>query len=219
VSASQAVEAVKIVRRGWNTIADDLIKMLSAESSEQLGDLDLISLDEVELTASERDATAWAFGSETVTGGWEEVSSENGVTYRWPDATINTYNPFVTYRGTGDFAGITLALGYRKTNGEVIGFLLGGGGGSKRGLTVFFNADDYAQTNEKVSMIRGGGQTGRAGFGPGEVLPPAYHGFKTEVLGDRVAGKWNVQAVVAKEDDVQAMLSHTALQARLRGLA
>jgi len=39
------------------------------------------------------------------------------------------------------------------------------------------------------------------------------------VLRDRKAGKWNVQAVVAKADDYKSMLGHTTLQAKLRGLA
>ena len=68
-------------------------------------------------------------------------------------------------------------------------------------------------------MIRGGGPRGRSGFGPGEALPEAYRRFAVELLRDRVAGKWGVQGVVVKEDDADAMLVHTALQARLRGLA
>jgi hypothetical protein len=44
-------------------------------------------------------------------------------------------------------------------------------------------------------------------------------GLKTEMLRDRVAGKWNVQAVVVDADDYIANLAHTALQAKPRGLA
>jgi hypothetical protein len=53
----------------------------------------------------------------------------------------------------------------------------------------------------------------RSGFAPGEALPGAYAGFAAGILRDRVAGKWNVQAVVATADDADAMLAHTALQA------
>jgi hypothetical protein len=67
-----------------------------------------------------------------------------------------------------------------------------------------------------ISMIRGGG--GPAGFGPTTALPPAYSGFTTAMLRDRVAGKRDVQAVVADADDHETMLNHTALQAKLRGL-
>jgi hypothetical protein len=68
-------------------------------------------------------------------------------------------------------------------------------------------------------MIRGGGPRGRSGFAPGERLPKGYAGLRTDVLGDRVRGKWNVQAVIADAADADTMLMHTALQARLRGLA
>lgn len=46
----------------------------------------------------------------------------------------------------------------------------------------------------------------------------AYSGFKVQMLCDRVAGKWNVQAVVANADDFETMLAHAALQAKLRRL-
>jgi hypothetical protein len=50
---------------------------------------------------------------------------------------------------------MTLALGY-PNNGDAVGFVLGTGGGSKRGITCFFPVDDFEQTNEKVSMILAG---------------------------------------------------------------
>jgi hypothetical protein len=53
---------------------------------------------------------------------------------------------------------------------------------------------------------------------PRPTRPAEYQASKTAVLGQRIKGKWNVQAVVAKDDDAQTMLNHTALQARLRGL-
>jgi hypothetical protein len=70
-----------------------------------------------------------------------------------------------------------------------------------------------------ISFIRGGGETGKGGFGPGDALPKAYESFKTEPLADRVFGKWDRLGVVAKSDDTTTMLAHTALQARLRGIA
>jgi hypothetical protein len=36
------------------------------------------------------------------------------------------------------------------------------------------------------------------------------------VLRDRKAGKWNVQAVVAKADDYKSMLGHTTLQTYMK---
>jgi hypothetical protein len=109
---------------------------------------------------------------------------------------------------------MTLALGY-PNNGDAVGFVRGTGG-SKRGITCFFPVDDFEQTNEKVSMILAGVPKGGSGFAPHEPLPKPYGGFNPDVLRDRKAGKWNVQAVVAKADDYESMLGHTTLQAKLR---
>jgi hypothetical protein len=90
--------------------------------------------------------------------------------------------------------------------------------GSERGLTVFWRTDNFEHTNQVISMIRGGGATGRAGFAPGEPLPSVYAHYDIEILRDRVAGKWNVQAALADASEYGKMLAHTALQAKLRGL-
>ena len=76
---------------------------------------------------------------------------------------------------------MTIGLGY-EANGNVVGFILGGGGGSKPRFDRVLPADHLGTTNEKVSMIRGGGQRGRSGFAPGEALPPTYAGYKTDLL-------------------------------------
>ena len=112
---------------------------------------------------------------------------------QWPDGNVDRYTGFVSYRGTGGFTGMTLALGYLN-NGDAVGFVRGTGGGSKRGITHFFPADDFEQTNENVSIIRGRGPKGRSGFAPHEPLLKAYSGFTTDVLRDRKAGKWRVHA-------------------------
>jgi hypothetical protein len=160
----------------------------------------------------------WSLDDTKLDGEWEEVRRETGVTYGWPDGNLDEYDEYVVYRGTRGFSGLSLALGYL-ANGDVVGFVLGPGTGSKRGITYFFPTDDFRKTSEKISMIRGGGPRGRSGFAPGEVLPAGYAGFKIDVLRDRKAGKWNVQGVVARDTDHVPMLGHTALQARLRGLA
>jgi len=97
------------------------------------------------------------------TGDWEELGRSTSETCKWPDGNVDRYTEFVSYRGTGGLTGVTLALGY-PNNGDAVGFVLGTGGGSKRGITCFFPADDFEPTNEKVSMIRGGGPKGRGGF-------------------------------------------------------
>lgn len=161
------------------------------------------------------DADVWRLPEDQLTNSWIEIAREDGVEYRWPDGNIDHYRPFVTYRGTGDCDGVTLALGHLD-NGDVAGFVVQGTW--RRAIVYFFPADDFAASNEKLSLIKGGGARGRGGFGPSEPVPKAYHGVKTQLLRSRIAGKWNVLAVVARADDPQTMLLHTAIQARLRNL-
>jgi hypothetical protein len=73
-------------------------------------------------------------------------------------------------------------------------------------LPVAWELIKARDSNERVSMIRGGGKTGRAGFVPEEALPVGYSDTTTDILRDRVEGKWNVQAIVAKENNHTAML-------------
>jgi hypothetical protein len=156
---------------------------------------------------------------------WEKTGEEEdgAITYKWPDGNLDTYEGYETFRCTQSvFKGVNLALAKVVGKGrEMVGFVLGSGTGSRRPLTVFFEADDFDTTGERLSMIRGkGGGNSRKGYAPGEELPPAYKGFKIDVLGDRIKGKWNVQAVVVTDDEAgrKAMLDHTALQAKLRGI-
>jgi hypothetical protein len=214
-----AVRLVEITQRKANELFEELIAELR-ESGIAFGTVDLdaniASDDRGQVAPASGYSDPWSFDSVMLgDGGWMEIGRTDGETYGWPDSSVDTYHPLVTYTGTGLRSGITLGLGY-KNDGVVVGFV--GSGGSKRGLTVFFPTDDFDHSNERVSMIRGGGDTGRAGFGPSEALPAAYNGFKVGMLKDRVAGKWNVHAVVADADDFETMLNHTALQAKLRKL-
>jgi hypothetical protein len=219
MTVEQTVRLVEITKRKADELFEELIAELQRQGVKVAAP---VAEDEIEAT----DPTArpagydepWSLGDKAPSGGWNETGRESGVTYKWPDGNVDHYTDFVTYQGTGGFTGTTLALGYLN-RGDVVGFVLGAGGGSKRGITYFFPTDDFEKTNEKVSMIRGGGERGRGGFGPGDSLPGAYDGFKIEMLRARRDGKWNVQAVVAEADDHDTMLSHTAIQAKLRGLA
>jgi len=141
------------------------------------------------------------------------------ITYRWVDGSRDHYDDFVIYEGTDGLAGERYAIGH-KPNGEKIGFVVyDDEGRSKQGITYFQRAEDITSTDELISYIRGGGTTGKGGFGPADAVPTAYEPFKTEPLADRMAGRWNRLGVVVKSDDVNAMLAHTAVQARLRELA
>jgi hypothetical protein len=216
-----ALRLVEITQRKTNELFDELV----AELRDIVGPFDTVDADsniatddrELALRPSGYDEV-WSFdGIQLPKGDWMQMGDPViGETYGWPDGSAGTYNPFVTYTGTGGKTGATFALGY-ESNGETIGFVVGANG-SKRGLTVFWPADDIATSNEKLSMIKGGRPRGRSGFGPGDSLPDAYAGFNVEMLGERIAGKWNVQAVVAEAGDYKTMLNHTLLQARLRGL-
>jgi hypothetical protein len=162
---------------------------------------------------------AWRPADAPPTGTWKATGKVDGESYRWPDGNVDVYEDFALFEGEGDFAGMKLALG-RKDDGEVVGFLLGADGtAGKRGLVYFQTADDFDASGELVSMIRGGGANGRSGFSPDDPPPPIYGGSKIESLKSRKAGKWNVQALVAGHDDLDALLAHLAIQAKIRGLA
>jgi hypothetical protein len=205
-----AVRLVEITQRKANELFEELIAELSSSG---------VEVDEEARGVGSTSGyhQPWPVDEmQLADGGWIEISRSPGAeTYGWPDGSIETFDPMVTYAGTGLRTGITLSIGY-EVEGNVVGFI--GSGASRRGLTVFVKAEDFEQTNEMVSMIRGNGDSGRGGFGPGVDLPPAYQGFTVDNLRSRVPGKWNVQAVVAKVDDFETMLNHTALQAKLRGL-
>lgn len=152
-------------------------------------------------------------------GTFHKSRAVEGVRYRWPDGNVDEYTEFVLFEGIGGFSGERYAVA-RIANGDVIGFVVyDDEGKSKQGITYFQAADDFASTDEVISYVRGGGTTGKAGFGPFDSLPTAYESFKTEALAERVSGKWNRLGVVAHKDDVMTVLAHTALQARLRRLA
>jgi hypothetical protein len=162
---------------------------------------------------------AWSLERGPLSGAWKQVDGAEGETYTWPDGNLDEYDVFRVYEGSGDFEGMRLALG-RNQHGEWIGFVLGPSGvSSKRGLVYFQLADDFEKSGELVSMIRGGGASGRGGFDPEGPTPAVYGGLKVDSLRSRRSGKWNVMAVVANDDDAETMLTHTAIQARLRGLA
>jgi hypothetical protein len=167
------------------------------------------------------DAKSWnpsALDTPLPSGAFDELNRLSGVRYDWPDGNIDIYDDFVVYRATGGLAAERYALGH-KSSGEKIGFSLGPQGEVRRGITYFQLTDDHTTSDELISYIRGGGKTGKGGFGPADTLPRAYESFKTEPLVDRIFGKWNRLGVVAKSDDTSTMLAHTALQARLRRMA
>lgn len=59
--------------------------------------------------------------------------------------------------------------------------------------------DDFTITGERVSLIRGNG-TGRAMFGPNDQLPAAYQGMPIVLMGDKINGHWERQALLITGD-------------------
>jgi hypothetical protein len=153
---------------------------------------------------------------------WTEIKRLDGQRYSWPpDAGGDEeYDPFVVYRN----GGLVLALAHNKAKvvvkekmrEQIWVFHMGTGLGSKEPISPFIAADDYDETREMVSIIRGNGESRRRMFDPSEQLPLEYAGLKIEILGDRIQGHYKKLCAVAHEDDVESMLRHGAAQARLR---
>jgi hypothetical protein len=72
-----------------------------------------------------------------------------------------------------------------------------------------------------IAVIRGRGEPkSKKMYGPGDPLPTVYQEhFRTALYSDRirVAGAWAKVAVLAREDEPEAMLNHALVQARRRG--
>jgi hypothetical protein len=213
----QAVQLVKTARQKTDEMFNELLAQLRTPDS---GPTETPARPGfVEPTAEEHGSEEpWSLPDHRFNGGWREIDRRESESYPWPDGHVDEYRPIVIYEGSGDFNGMRLALG-RLPDGVIAGLVLGREGGSVRPITHFFPTNDSGETNEMISMIRGGGDRGRSGFAPDDPVPPVYAEFKVEVLGDRIEGKWKRLAIVVDADDTSSMLDHTAIQARLRRLA
>lgn len=169
----------------------------------------------------------WRLDDEPIEFRWMQTDEPEGETYRWPDGNFDEYVKFMCFKGGPPLrdgvhsSEMKLGIGFLK-NGEAVGFVMTNDGAAKRGIAYFQRTDDFEESGELISMIRGGGERGRSGFPPKGPPPPAYQEFDLESLRDRKEGKWNVLGITANPNDpdgLGAVLDHTALQARLRGLA
>ncbi|GAC1476530.1 MAG: hypothetical protein PVSMB3_19950 [Candidatus Dormibacteraceae bacterium] len=154
---------------------------------------------------------------------WRIVKERDGESYRWPSGR-DLYSPYRVFIGTTRAEG-AVQIGLGKTIREnrwgrdrkyVVAFL--SAGAPQQPLVEFVAADDYEQTRELVAVIRGS-DGGRRMYSPGDTLPPLYtERFRTETYSERVAhpGAWNKAAVVAREDDHEAILNHALIQSRRR---
>jgi hypothetical protein len=210
-------EFIRIIRKHVNACLDELESLEGA-------DLGAMSEGGSEMTASAPAAAVTEIPTE-----WVLIESREDETYSWP-TLLEEYVRFDVYEGTSsDGRRTRWAVGecervgvWGKDRKYYIVFRLGTGGGSKQPICEFLEPDDYNETNELVAIIRGaGGPRGQQMFDPGDDLPSAYEGMRVETYRDRIAGMpdfrgWNKLAVVAREDDVETMLRHAAIQVALR---
>lgn len=154
---------------------------------------------------------------------WRVVRESARESYRWP-AGHDHYSPYRLFLGTTRAEGaVQIGLGetvrenkWGRDRKYVVAFLTAGS--PQQPLVEFVAADDYEQTRELVAVIRGS-DGGRRMYGAIDALPTLYtERFATQVYSERVhyPGAWNKIAVVAREDDDQAILNHALIQNRRR---
>jgi hypothetical protein len=154
---------------------------------------------------------------------WRLVREREGESYRWPKGRdrYSAYRVFMC--PTRPEGAVQIGLGetirenkWGRNRKYVVAFL--SGGSPQQPLAEFVAADDYEQTRELVAVIRGSDGARRM-YGAGDALPTIYADhFRTQTYNERVnhPGAWNKIAVVAREDDHQAILNHALIQSRRR---
>jgi hypothetical protein len=154
---------------------------------------------------------------------WRVVRERKGESYRWPQGR-DRYSPYRVFIGTTRAEGaVQIGLGetirknrWGRDRKYVVAFL--SSGAPQQPLVEFLAADDYDKTHELVAVIRGS-DGGRRMYGADDPLPAVYkERFRTQLYNERVifAGVWNKLAVVAREDDHEAILNHALIQSRRR---
>jgi hypothetical protein len=154
---------------------------------------------------------------------WRLVREREGESYRWPNGR-DRYSPYRVFMGTTRAEGaVQIGLGetirknkWGRDRKYIVAFL--SGGSPQQPLVEFVAADDYEQTRELIAVIRGS-DGGRRMYGAGDTLPTLYtERFRTQTYNERVdhPGAWNKIAVVARENDEQAILNHALIQSRRR---
>lgn len=224
VSEATVLQIIERAREKANEFFDEISAELVNEGREEpdAGSLQSTGTDSV-VEPKEK----WILDEEPVTFKWMQTDEPEGESYRWPDGNVDEYVKFMSFKGGPPLSSgahsseMELGVGFLES-GDVVGFVLSNDGAAKRGIAYFQRTDDFEHSGELISMIRGGGKRGRSGFSPNDPAPPAYAEFDLESLRDRKEGKWNVLGVTAnpsEPDGLGVVLDHTALQARLRGLA
>ena len=125
-------------------------------------------------------------------------------------------SPIITSLGADGASDTVGRLARGRASDLSVAFLTGGS--PQQPLVELVAADDCEQTRELVAVIRGSDGRRRM-YGPGDTLPALYtKRFRTQTYSERVdhPGAWNKLAVVAREDDDEAILNHALIQSRRR---
>jgi hypothetical protein len=159
-------------------------------------------------------------------GAWELVREREDQAYTWP-VERESYDAYRVYATeTVQTGTVHIALGTNPSHPawgsdrmHVVAFL--SSSSPQIPLVEFQGADDFDQSRELISVIRGkGGGKSKKMFGVGDPLPRVYaEYFRTALYSDciRVRGAWAKVAVVAREDEPEVVLNHALVQARRRG--
>jgi hypothetical protein len=157
---------------------------------------------------------------------WELVREREDQAYTWPEER-ESYHTYRVYAAeTGQTGTVHIGLGTNRSHPawgsdrmHVVAFL--SSGSPQIPLVEFQGADDFDQSRELISVIRGkGGGKSKKMFGLGDPLPRVYaENFRTALYSDRirVRGAWAKVGVVAREDQPEVLLNHALIQARRRG--
>jgi len=154
---------------------------------------------------------------------WRVVRERKGESYRWPQER-DRYSRYRVFVGTTRAEGaVQIGLGetvrknrWGRDRKYVVAFL--SSGAPQQPLVEFLAADDYAKSRELVAVIRGS-DGGRRMYSAGDPLPAVYtERFRTQLYNERVVhpGAWSKVALVAREDDDDAILNHALIQSRRR---
>jgi hypothetical protein len=162
-------------------------------------------------------------GSADLPEEWRLARARKGESYGWPQGR-DSYSPYRVFIGRTRAEGaVQVGLGetirknkWGRDRKYVVAFL--SSGAPQQPLVEFLAADDYDRTHELVAVIRGS-DGGRRMYGAGDLLPAVYtEHFRTQLYNERIVhhGAWNKVAVVAREDDDEAILNHALIQSRRR---
>ena len=157
---------------------------------------------------------------------WRLVRELEDQAYTWPEER-ESYGVYRVYAAETEQSGtVHIALGtnlshpaWGSERTHMVAFR--SSGSPQIPLVEFQGTDDFDESHELISVIRGNGAAkSKKMFGPGDPLPRVYaENFRTSLYSERIRirGAWAKVGVLARQDEPEAMLNHALLQARRRG--